>query len=289
MTDLNGRWFLPAFLALAPFLHPFDHANASSQTPGEEFRGQVENACRVAAASGIEVKAVRTDPEGTAHYGTAIVVDEAGGEHVCVYDKVRKTAEIGGVVPAAGLGPTFSLSGADTTQVDGLVGRIHHTLDDIENGAWTPGGRVETVLAILEKRVPGDKIADYPAGDYRCTVWYYGFLDSAERKVGTHQCHVTRNETGLTITKTTGERLNAKTFSWKHGMTAFAGRSYLDGQSQTEYDPQNPDNTDNANFGNKVGLAVRSDERLFLISADEHGFQSPDDTFFEIIELVPSL
>ena len=115
-------------------------------------------------------------------------------------------------------------------------------------------------------------------------------LEDGARRVGTHRCTVSKGADGaLVIEKTTGDRLHAETVAWEDGMTAFAGRTWIDGQSEHRYDPAHPGNAANDNYGNKVGLVLRSGERLFLISIDERGMTEPDPTYFEILELVPKL
>jgi hypothetical protein len=143
---------------------------------------------------------------------------------------------------------------------------------------------------MVEGRVRSDDVASAEPGPYRCTVWWYGFLRDGARKVGTHQCTVSAGgKGGLVIEKTTGDLFHAETVSWENGMTAFAGRTWLPGHAETRYDPAHPENRENGNYGNKVGLVLRSGERLFLVSIDERGMTEPDPTYFEILELVPQL
>ena len=43
-------------------------------------------------------------------------------------------------------------------------------------------------------------------GRHSCTVYWYGFLDNASERVGSHQCRITRNGGVFAIEKLTAER-----------------------------------------------------------------------------------
>jgi hypothetical protein len=275
---------------LALLVMPGTPATASSGDAWNEFRTTVQDACNAAAASRMKVGSVRIDPFGTESYGVAVLTDaKTGEEHVCVYDKARGAAEVSGALQAE-VDPSQPFAAKDLEQLAALRARVNATIADIESKGLDTNGQAETVAALLDGKVKSDPIAAVVPGPYRCTVYWYGFLDEGARKVGTHRCKVAAGEKGgLVISKSTGERFHAETVPWENGMTAFAGRTFESGQSETRYDPKHPANRENDNFGNKVGVVLRSGERLFLVSIDERGMSPKDPTFFEITELVPQL
>jgi hypothetical protein len=282
--------YLFAVLA-AVFLHaPLSPAVASSEGEWEEFRQKVTTACSVLAAEQMTVDTIRVDPFGTESYGIAIITGRSAGpeERVCVYHKAADVAELSGAIPQAA-DVTIDVVSSDSQELAALPGQVRRTLDEIAARGLPSNGQADTVAAILDGSVKSDDVAATPPGSYRCTVYWYGFLDEGVRKVGTHACTVGIADRGLTIEKTTGERLSARTVAMESGTTAYYGRSFLPGHQQTEYDPENPANRENANFGNKVGIVLRSGERLFLVSIDERGMSPSDRSFFEIMELVPQL
>lgn len=288
MKQSYANWFLPAFLALAPFLHPFSHAHASSPAAWDEFRQKVETSCRDAAEGRMDVGAIRIDPFGTQSYGVAILTEagSGGGERVCVVDKQTGAAELSEPVEATE--PQASdLAQSDRRQIEAISGQVTATLQDLRGKGLEVNEQAQSVAALLDGGPQAIDASQVKAGPYACTVWWYGFLEEGSDRVGTHKCAVeTSGDGALRIRKFTGERINATT-SALDGRTIYAGRKFLSGHRQTEYDIDQPVNTENENFGNKVGIVLRDGERLFLVSIEERGMSPPDDTFFEIIELVP--
>lgn len=266
------------------------HAVGSSDAAWTEFRQTLRNACVAHAATRFTVGDVRIDPFGSQSYGVAVITDAGKGEeHVCVYDKASGASELSGPLESV-VDPKEPFSPGDAKQLSALRPQVRATLADLAGKGLAGNGQSDTVAAILDGKVKGDPIASFPPGPYGCTVWWYGFLDEGARRVGTHRCTVAKGEDGrLVIEKTTGDRLHAETVAWEDGFQAYAGRTWIDGQSERRYDPSRPDNAGNDNFGDKVGLVLRSGERLFLVSIDERGMTEPDPSFFEILELVPTL
>lgn len=265
-------------------------ASASSPEAWKQFRAEVESACVALAAPRMKVASIRVDPTGTASFGVALLTDAAtGAQHVCVYDKQTGKTELGGALEMM-TDPVEPFSPQDATQLSELTPQVQSTLDELAKSGVPVNGQADTVKALLDGRVKSDDIGSLPTGPYRCNVFWYGFLDEGARRVGTHTCTVSRAPGGgLVIEKTTGEKLHAETVPLESGQTAYAGRTWIDGQSERQYDPTRPANVENDNFGNKVGRVLRSGERLFLVSIDERGMTEPDPTFFEILELVPQL
>lgn len=75
-------------------------AQASSDDAWVEFRKDVEAKCKMAASGFVESANAVVDPFGSEHYGLALVTGKPKGAdgavtHICVYDKQKKTAEIG--------------------------------------------------------------------------------------------------------------------------------------------------------------------------------------------------
>jgi len=278
-----------ALAALCVFALSGSHAVGSGGDAWEAFRTTVQDAC-TAAAGGMKVGSLRIDPFGTETYGVAVLTDaESGEEHVCVYDKARGAAEVGGPLQAV-VDAAHPFAAGDLEQLADLREQVRATLGDLEKQGLAANGQAATVAAMIDGKVASDAVAAAEPGPYRCIVWWYGFLDEGARKVGTHQCTVSPGkDSRLVIEKTTGDRFHAETVPWENGRTAFAGRTWLPDQAETRYDPARPANAENDNYGNKVGLVLRSGERLFLVSIDERGMSPPDPTYFEILELVPRL
>lgn len=278
-----------AFAAVSFLALSGSHAVGSSEDAWKEFRTTVQDAC-IAAAGRMKVGNVRIDPFGTETYGVAVLTDaDSGEEHVCVYDKARGAAEVSGPLRAV-VDASRPFSAKDLQQLANVREQVRATLADLEKNGLAANGQSATVAAMIDGKVRSDDIASAQPGPYRCTVWWYGFLDKGVRKAGTHQCTVAAGgKGGLVIEKTTGDLFHAETVEWENGKTAFAGRTWLPGHAETRYDPAQPANRENENYGNKVGLVLRSGERLFLVSIDERGMSPPDPTYFEILELVPQL
>lgn len=78
---------------------------ASSDDAWEEFAKDVAAKCTALAEGRIEQPKVVVDPFGTESYGVAILTGKAVGadaiiSSICVYDKKRQAAELGGELPA---------------------------------------------------------------------------------------------------------------------------------------------------------------------------------------------
>lgn len=288
MMHAPERWFLPAFLALAPFLHPFQHAHASSEQAWDDFRQTVEQACRAAADGRMTVENIRIDPFGTQSYGVAILTEagSGGGERVCVVDKTSGAVELSEPMQATQT-PSSPIAASDERQLDAISDQVRATLDDLRGKGLPVNEQAETVEAMLAETPQTGIPSGIDPGPYACNVYWYGFLQEGANRIGQHKCAVQHTGDGnLRIEKLTGERINATTFA-RNGWTAYAGRNFLPDHAITEYDPDRPANPENDNFGNKVGLVLRDGGRLLLVSIEERGMSPPDDTFFEIIELVP--
>ncbi|MFZ2099191.1 MAG: hypothetical protein WAU86_01340 [Oricola sp.] len=287
-----GNRFTRAIVLLALSLLSMSGSPAVGSSDGawSAFRTTVQDACTAAAADRMKVGAMRIDPFGTETYGVAVLTDSGTGEeHVCVYDKARGAAEVGGPLQAV-TDPSQPFAAQDLAQLADLRARVLATLADMTAKGLAANGQADTVQAMLDGKVKSDDLGSTAPGPYRCTVYWYGFLDEGASRVGAHRCTVAAGDKGgLVIDKTTGDRFHAVTVPWENGLTAFAGRTFLPNHDETRYDPDNPANRANDNYGNKVGLVLRSGERLFLVSIDERGMSPPDPTFFEITELVPQL
>lgn len=121
-------------------------------------------------------------------------------------------------------------------------------------------------------------------GERKCTVYWYGFLDTGGSRVGTHRCRLEWIDGDqLAITKLTGDRLFGVFRPVESGGGIFFGRSYLPDQPERDYDAAAPLNAGNQNFGNVVGIAVNDGIRLMLLTADMLGFTEPDDTYFGLL------
>ena len=290
MTSPSRLSRIVAPLCLALLVFSGRHAVGSSTEAWKQFRAEVESACVAMAAPRMKVAGIRVDPTGTASFGVALLTDAAtGAQHICVYDKQTGNTELGGALETV-TDPVEPFSPQDATQLSNLPAQVKATLADLKKKGRSVNGQADTVEALLDGRVKSDDVGSYPTGPYRCDVFWYGFLEEGARRVGSHTCSVTRAPGGgLVIDKTSGEHLHAETVPLKNGQTGFAGPTWIDGHSERQYDPTQPANADNDNFGNKVGRVVRSGERLFLVSIDERGMTEPDLTYFEILELIPQL
>jgi hypothetical protein len=83
-------------------------AHASSDDAWKAFAADVEAKCRKAAGEMIEKPRAVVDPFGSEHYGLALVTGKPKGArgritHICVYDKQKKTVELGGELDAGAL------------------------------------------------------------------------------------------------------------------------------------------------------------------------------------------
>lgn len=93
------------FAATCTLLMTGASAHAASGDAWGKFQTDVSKACVKAAKGLIEKGKTVVDPFGSEHYGLAVVTGKAVGAKVtistiCVYDKQKKTAEIGGEIGA---------------------------------------------------------------------------------------------------------------------------------------------------------------------------------------------
>lgn len=93
---------LPILTSLATALIALSApVKASSEDAWEEFRAEVEAACRSTTEDIFEAPEIIVDPFGSESYGIAIVTGlERGGDGtprsiVCIFDKVSRSAEVG--------------------------------------------------------------------------------------------------------------------------------------------------------------------------------------------------
>ncbi|EJT06998.1 hypothetical protein [Rhizobium sp. CCGE 510] len=95
-------------LAIAALLCLTGAAHASSDDAWKQLAADVEAKCKKAAI-GIEKPNATVDPFGTSHYGLALLRGKPKGAkgliaQICVYDKQKKTVEIGSELDAKTLG-----------------------------------------------------------------------------------------------------------------------------------------------------------------------------------------
>jgi hypothetical protein len=95
-------------LAMATFPLLSAAAYASSDEAWKQMAGDVEAKCKKAAVA-IENPNAVVDPFGTSHYGLALLTGKPKGAkgliaQICVYDKQKKTVEIGSELDAKELG-----------------------------------------------------------------------------------------------------------------------------------------------------------------------------------------
>lgn len=85
-------------------------AQASSDDAWKQFAADVEAGCKKAAEAMIEKPRAVVDPFGSEHYGLALVTGKPKGAkgritHICVYDKQKKTVELGSELETGKLVP----------------------------------------------------------------------------------------------------------------------------------------------------------------------------------------
>jgi len=300
--------------ALALLVAGVAQARAATEAEWQAFRADVEAKCLAAADGLFETATATVDPFGSQTYGMALIRGTARGADVaimaiCVYDKATQTAEIGGELPdigggagtgdpvpaalawatalapcntecAAALAP---LVPADADSLRTLPIRVATTLAAIEGTALPMDTAARTALEDLLPLGDGD-LATVATGERACTVYWYGFLDNAGQTVGQHRCRVTRNAAGLlTVEKLSGDMRYLEITPVSAGMGVAAGRTFLEGHAMRRYDPVTPDNAENDNFGNFVGLAFADGARLFIVDGDLRGMSPPDDTYFAVL------
>lgn len=95
-------------LATATLLSLAGAAHASSDMAWQQFAADVEAKCRKAAVT-IEKPVATVDSFGSEHYGLALLTGKPKGAkgviaQICVYDKQKKTVEIGSELDGKKLG-----------------------------------------------------------------------------------------------------------------------------------------------------------------------------------------
>ncbi|WP_157928948.1 hypothetical protein [Pararhizobium haloflavum] len=304
------RSVLLAALASASFTAP---ALAASPAAWDEFRLSITRECLALASERMIEPEIRVDPFGSQTYGLAVVSGSEDGERVervCVMDKASKVVELGNPIPPLAEGapetmtsaPDAAQSGCDAAcqQTEGLMAqedlhsirdlsaRVAATLEDLDARDEAHDSETDRIADLVSSGAPDLDYTVVVPGSYRCTVYWYGFLDQGARRVGTHRCEIEENEGGMEVRKVSGERLTAGLFPWADGVRAYMGRTFLEDHAQTTYDRDAPTNGENDNFGNKVGVALADGGTLYLVSGQSRGMAPPDPTFFEVIELVPA-
>jgi hypothetical protein len=294
-------------LVAAAALAAMPAARSATPEAWNEFQQAVAAACLAKAEPLFETAEATVDPFGSESFGLALIQGKARGADaeiaaICVYDKVTREAEIGGELPmgevaSAGSVPNpiavcetncqgilAALAPADAVSLEELADRVALT---IEANAGTPGlpsdPGAEAALARLTGGALSGTLGEVGTGERSCTLYWYGFLDEASRRVGTHRCRIERDGDRLTVAKLTGERLAGLVQPLGESAGILVGRTYLDGHQQRSYDPARPTNAENENFGNHVGFAFADGGALVVISADMLGFTEPDETFFELL------
>ncbi|MCW5714038.1 MAG: hypothetical protein KIT43_05955 [Bauldia sp.] len=301
--------------ALALLIAGVVQSRAATEAEWQAFRADVEAKCLAAADGLFETATAIVDPFGSQTYGMALIRGRARGADVsimaiCVYDKVTQVAEIGGELPDIGAPPASGdgpmpdtlawatplepcatecaaalapLVPADADGLRALPVRVATTLAAIADPALPMDEGARGALATTVALGNGD-LAAIATGDRTCTVYWYGFLDNAGQTVGQHRCRVTRGEDGmLTVEKLSGEMMHAQIAPVADGTGVAVGRTFLEGHAIRRYDPATPDNAENANFGNFVGLAFADGARLVVVDADVRGMSPPDDTYFAVL------
>lgn len=178
------------------------------------------------------------------------------------------------------------LAAVDADELKRLSSQVIATLQATADRATLPADKAAETLAA--KLAGGDFDGDFrkvKTGKKACVVYWYGFLDNRSERVGRHQCRVSRKDGGLVIEKTTGDGLYGTLTPYSGRSQALVGRTYLSDHKFRRYDAKRPDNPENENFGNKVGLVLADKGKLYFLSINERGFTEPDQTFFELIAI----
>lgn len=176
------------------------------------------------------------------------------------------------------------LAPEDAAQLRMLPEQVERTLDALEDApglVWDEDGRA--FYDRLRAATFDEDFAAVREGRRPCRVVWFGFLDNGGRRVGRHQCQVERQDGQLVIKKLTGQLRFGRVLPDKDDGRAFVGRSFLPGHARTAYDPANPVNQENDNFGNLVGQVHADRGELLILSIDERGMAPPDPTFFEVL------
>lgn len=178
-----------------------------------------------------------------------------------------------------------TLSEADASELANVPSQVTETLAVIADGGMPANAKADAVAALLRKGPFDGAFGKVKTGKRACAVYWYGFLDNASERLGSHQCRVSRKAGKLVVEKLTGDGLYAEITPYAGSVHAFVGRTFLPGQTERRYDGDNPANSSNENFGNKVGLALADRGRLYLVNINERGFTEPDHAFFEVIAI----
>ena len=289
-------------------------AQAATPEAWNEFQQAVAEACLAKAEPLFETAAAIVDPFGSESYGLALIQGKARGADaeiaaICVYDKVEKVAEIGGELPMeeAPSGPPRpsaammfqgpltecgascqrilgTLAPEDAAALETLPDRVVRTIAEIlASTTLTSDPAAEAALGRVGKAEFQSGFGEVATGERTCTLYWFGFLDEASRRVGTHRCRIERDGERLLLTKLTGEGLSGYVEPLGVGTGILIARSYLEGHRLQSYDAGQPTNPENDNFGNHVGLAFADEGDLMVVSADMLGFTEPDETFFEVL------
>ena len=173
------------------------------------------------------------------------------------------------------------LADSDATELRALPAQVARTLANSAGSA--ADAKADAIGRIVGAGSFDNDFDRIKPGPRSCIVYWYGFLDNASERVGSHQCRIGRKGPDLTIEKLTGDGFLATISPCKGSGHMFVGRTFLREQKERRYDPVHPANKGNDNFGNKVGMAYADGGRLFILSINERGFTEPDDAFFEVL------
>jgi hypothetical protein len=297
-------------------------ALAASEEAWLAFRQDVSDKCLALATQAMSEVEIRVDPFGTETHGVALITGLEDGasaptSRICIMSKVGGLAELGNPLPPLATGRAENtLSG--TPPVPAAEAPVVAATCDAAceetaailapEDAQSLNAIAATMIATLEQTVSQEEPAqadaariadlltldmadmDFTAvsqGQYRCRVYWYGFLDQGMSRIASHRCEIGEEGDAMRVRKISGERMDALLLPWGDDARAFVGRTFLPGHDLTRYDAETPANPENENFGNKVGLAFAHEGNLYLASTQARGMDPVDDTFFEVIELVP--
>ena len=177
------------------------------------------------------------------------------------------------------------LTPADASELTALPGQVAHTLSLSERAMLPLDNQAELVLRRIAQGKNDGNFDRVRPGKHLCTVYWFGFLENGSEKVGTHSCRIVRKNGVITVGKSTGDGFSATLLPYDGSLRAVVGRTFLPEQKERTYDRDKPANSGNENYGNKVGLAIADNGRLYLISINERGFTDPDTSFFEVLAI----
>ena len=173
------------------------------------------------------------------------------------------------------------LADADAKELRALPAQVARTLANSAGSA--ADAKADEIARIVGAGSFDNDFVRINPGRHNCVVYWYGFLDNASERVGSHQCRIARKGPDLTVEKLTGDEFIATISPCKGSGHMVVGRTFLREQKERGYDAVHPANKGNENFGNKVGMAYADGGRLFVLSINERGFTEPDDAFFEVL------